>query len=147
MRKFQKKLTKKFFKNSKRNYFGPFWAFCLYLGKNEFSWKKGLSDFKYSNYLPRCKKSRNSWPIPDKYVELTNGQTDRQTNRQTVRLWWFYKTLHRARVMSKLGTGKIWNFWRSLPYWRTKVLFAFTSTRQGSIRKMIPKLTKIYNKD
>ena len=83
MRKFQKKLTKKFFKNSKRNYFGPFWAFCLYLGKNEFSWKKGLSDFKYSNYLPRCKKSRNSWPIPDKYVELTNGQTDRQTNRQT----------------------------------------------------------------
>ena len=35
--------------------------FCTYLGKNEFSWEKGLCQFfKYSNYLPSCKKSEKT---------------------------------------------------------------------------------------
>ena len=32
-------------------------SFCPNVGKNEFSWKKELWQFfKYSNYLPSCKK-------------------------------------------------------------------------------------------
>ena len=52
----------KFFKKSKKPYFGVISGnFCPYLGKNEFSWKKrALTVFKYSNYLPWCKKSEEN---------------------------------------------------------------------------------------
>ena len=51
----------KFFKKSKKTYF---WAilgpFSTNLRKNEFSWEKGLSVFKCSNYLHCAKKSEKT---------------------------------------------------------------------------------------
>ena len=60
--------------------------FCQNLNKNEFSWKKGLSQFfKYSNYLPSCQKSEkklmsHSW---EKCHAKTDVGTDRRTDAQT----------------------------------------------------------------
>ena len=49
-----------------------------------FSVRGTLSGFKYSNYLPLCKKSeKNKWPILEKNVELTDRRADRKTDRQT----------------------------------------------------------------
>ena len=43
---FQEKLTTKFFKKFKKLYFGAILnPFCPNLGKNEFSWRKGLCQF------------------------------------------------------------------------------------------------------
>ena len=76
----------KFLKKFLKNYFGVILdAFSQNVGKNEFSWKKRtLSVFKYSNYLPSCKKKKktekNWWPIPEKNPELTNKLTDGQTD-------------------------------------------------------------------
>ena len=66
------------FKKSQKPYFGAISGiFCPYLGKNEFSWKKGLSDFRNSNYLPLCQKSeKTKQAISEENTELT----DRQTN-------------------------------------------------------------------
>ena len=76
----------KFFKKSKnlpksknpksKGHFGPF---CPNLGKNDFPWKKkrAVSVFKYSNYLPLCKKLEH--PIAEKSNELTDTQVCRQT--------------------------------------------------------------------
>ena len=54
---FQEKLMTNFFRRSKKTYceviLGPF---CPNLLKNEFSWKNGLSVFKYFNQLPSCQK-------------------------------------------------------------------------------------------
>ena len=52
---------KSFFKKSKKPYLEAILdPFCTNMGKNEFSWKKGLSVFKYSNYLPSYKKSEKT---------------------------------------------------------------------------------------
>ena len=65
------------------------------LGKNEFSWKKELSDFRYSNYLPLCQKF-----LRKKLNE--NWRTDRLTDRQR----WFYRTLRKIGVQKSLA--KVW---------------------------------------
>ena len=69
-----------FLKKSKNPIFGPF---CLKFGKNEFSWKKVLSVFKYSNYLPSCQKFEKTneqflrkIAISKKNAERTDGQTE-----------------------------------------------------------------------
>ena len=50
-----------------------------------FSVRETLLGFKYSYYLPLCEKSeKNKWPIYEKNVELTDWQTDRKTDRQTM---------------------------------------------------------------
>ena len=66
------------FKKSKKTYFGAISGiFCPYLSKNKFSWKKGLSDFRNSNYLPLCQKSeKTKRAISEENTEVT----DRQTN-------------------------------------------------------------------
>ena len=53
--------------------------FCQNLGKNEFFWKKGLwSVFKYSNYLPPCKKSGKT---NDPFLrKMPNWPTNRRTD-------------------------------------------------------------------
>ena len=51
----------KFFKKSKKSYFGAiFVIFCPNLGLNEFSRKNAQSVFKYANYLPPCQKSEKT---------------------------------------------------------------------------------------
>ena len=71
----------KFSKKSKKPCFwGILGSFCSNLGQNRFTWKKrALLDFRYSNYLPLCKKSKKlmiySW---EKY--WTDKQTDGQTD-------------------------------------------------------------------
>ena len=68
----------KFFKKSKKPYFGAILGpFCPNFGKNEFSWKRALSIFKYFNYLPLCKNSeKTKEPFLRKNL---NCWTDRQT--------------------------------------------------------------------
>ena len=57
---------------------GPF---CPNVGKNEFSWKKGLCQFfKYSNYLPSFKKlEKTNDPVLTKC--RPDGWTDRRRQR------------------------------------------------------------------
>ena len=73
-----------FFEKTKKPYFGDILSpFCQNLGKNEFSWEKGLSVFRYSNYLLSCLKYENYWAISEKNAELTDGQTDTRIDGQT----------------------------------------------------------------
>ena len=62
------------FQKIEKTYFGA----SLSPWQNGFSWKKGLSVFKYSNYLRSCKKSEKTNKM--KNAELTDGRTDRRTN-------------------------------------------------------------------
>ena len=58
--------------------FAQIWAKYIFLEEG------AQSVFKYSNYLPLCKKSEETGnPFLRKNVELTDGQTDRQTDKQT----------------------------------------------------------------
>ena len=57
--------------------------------KKKIAWKKGLSVFKYSNYLPPCQKSEKQyWATSENNAEQT-AKTDWLTDRQ----WLFYRTL------------------------------------------------------
>ena len=82
----EKLMTKLFLKNPKRTYFGAILGpFYPNLGKNEFSWKKELCQFLDIPIIYHCVKNQkklfsNFWG-----KHQTDGQTDRQ--------WWFYKTL------------------------------------------------------
>ena len=74
-----------------------FWPFlCKFGQKLIFVEERALPVFKYSNYLPSYQKSgkkmSQSW---EKNVKLMDGQTDRQTERQQ----WFYRTLHNIEVV------------------------------------------------
>ena len=44
--------------------------------------KDPLRVFKYSNHLPSYKKPEKPSVIPEKSAELTDGWTDRQTERK-----------------------------------------------------------------
>ena len=61
---FQEKVMPKFFKKAKKTLgaiLGPFWALFFKFGKKmNFSEKRAPSVFRYSNYLPSCKKSEKS---------------------------------------------------------------------------------------
>ena len=58
--------------------FAQIWAKYIFLEEG------AQSVFKYSNYLPLCKKSEETGnSFLRKNVELTDGQTDRQTDKQT----------------------------------------------------------------
>ena len=96
---FQEKLMTNFFRRSKKTYCGVILGpFCPNLLKNKFSWKNGLSVFKYFNQLPSCqnhkKLMRHCW---EKY--WTDGRTE---NRQTVQKW-FYRILRKTGVQ-KFGS-------------------------------------------
>ena len=73
---FQEKLMANFFKKSKKIYFGPF------LPKSGQKWiflGKGLcQSYKYSNYLPSCKKSEKTNELFLR--KMPNWQTDGQTD-------------------------------------------------------------------
>ena len=58
---------------------GPFWALLPKFGQKWLSLekKRAVSVFKYSNYLPLCKKLEH--PIAKKSNELTDTQVCRQT--------------------------------------------------------------------
>ena len=74
---------KVFPKKSKKTYFrailGPFFP---NLSKNEFSAKRALSVFKYSSYLPSCKKSEKTNELFLRKTQ-TDGRMDRRPDRQT----------------------------------------------------------------
>ena len=58
--------------------FAQIWAKYIFLEEG------AQSVFKYSNYLPLCKKSEETGnSFLRKNFELTDGQTDRQTDKQT----------------------------------------------------------------
>ena len=59
----RKKLMATFLKNWKKSYFWPFWALCLFLGKNEFSWKIGTCHFL--NFANICQHAvvKNQWAV------------------------------------------------------------------------------------
>ena len=62
--------------------------------KLNFPGKKGLSVFRYFNYLPSCKKSKKT---NDPFQrEMPTWRTDGQTDRRRERQWWFYMTLCRT---------------------------------------------------
>ena len=76
-------------KNLKKTHFGLFWALFSKCGQK---WilpeKRALSDFRYSKYLPSCKKSeKTNKPFPRK---IPNWQTVRQT---TVIFTWLPKNV------------------------------------------------------
>ena len=57
LRLFLEKLMTTFLKKFKKPYFGGYlWSFFQNLSKNDFSGKKALTVFTYSNYLPSWKK-------------------------------------------------------------------------------------------
>ena len=58
---------------------GPFFP---NLSKNEFSGKRARSVFKYSNYLPSCKKSEKTNELFLRKTQ-TDGRMDRRPHRQT----------------------------------------------------------------
>ena len=66
----------KFFKKSKKPCFGAILDFYPNVGKNKFSWKKWLSVFKYSNYLPSPKIRKNERAIPEENAELMDRWAD-----------------------------------------------------------------------
>ena len=114
---FQEKLMKNFFKKSTKTFF---WAilgpFCPTLGKNEFSWKKGLCKFldisiiyhwclKYEVTIEPFLRKMPNWRTDRRMDGRTDGRTDRHTDRQTDRQadrqtdrQWFYRTLWRTAV-------------------------------------------------
>ena len=83
---FQEKLMTNFFKRSKKTYCGVILGpFCPNLQKNEFSWKIGLSVFKYFNDLPSCQKpKKTNAPLLRKILNWqTDGRTDRRQTDST----------------------------------------------------------------
>ena len=78
---FLEKLMTKSFIKSKKPYFRAIWGpFFPNLGKNEFSRKKRLLVFKYSNYLPSCKNpEKTNEPFLRK---IPNWEMDGQTDRR-----------------------------------------------------------------
>ena len=89
---------------------GPFFP---KFGQNEFFWKKKLLlVFKYSNYLPSCKKWEETnhqflRKMPNKRTDRQTGnQTDKQTRRQAERQTakrtdkqrWFYRAMRETGV-------------------------------------------------
>ena len=78
----------KFFKKPKKLIFGPYWAlFAQIWAKINFPVKMASVIFEIFQLSTIWKKTeKNHWPIPEKNVELTHGQTDREIdNRQTDR--------------------------------------------------------------
>ena len=102
-RLFPGKLMTKFFQKSKKTLF---WChFGQFLPKFREKWifleKRALTGFKYSNYLPRSKKSEN---YNNRFlIKMLNcWWTDKQTDREP----WFCRTLHGTAVQKiKFGTG------------------------------------------
>ena len=71
-----------FSKNPKNPILGPLWTFfCLNFVNNEFSWKNGLCQFLNIPIIYHCVKNQKK-PL-GKNDKLTDGQMDRQTDRQT----------------------------------------------------------------
>ena len=71
------------------------------LAKNGFSWIKGFCQFLDIRIIychPKIRK--NYWAIFEMKAKLTDGRTDRQTDRKH----WFYRTLHRTGVQWWQGT-------------------------------------------
>ena len=84
-RLFPGKINTKFFKKSKKPYLGTilgsfFWIWA----KINFPGKRSLSAFKYSNYLPSCKKTSKKLMSHSWEKCRTDRQTDR--NRQTTKI-------------------------------------------------------------
>ena len=95
-RLFPGEANEKFFlKNPKNPILGAISGlFCPNLDKMIFLGKRGLSDFKYSNYLPLCKNSvkTNASFLRKMQSWWTGGLTDSLTKH------WFYRTLLSSRV-------------------------------------------------
>ena len=88
---FQEKLMTKFFKKFKKPYFGLFLApFCSNLGKNGFTWKKGLCQFLNITIIYHRAKNQKKLMSHSWEKCRTDGQTDGQ--------WWFYRTLRGTGV-------------------------------------------------
>ena len=85
----EKTKAKIFWKLQNTLFWAHFCPFCPTWVKINFPGKKALSVFKYSHYLLSCKKleKTNDPFIPEKNAELTDGQTDRQTDRKQ----WLYR--------------------------------------------------------
>ena len=74
---FQEEPKTKFFKKSKKTYFGAILGlFSLNLGKNEFCWKKGLCQFLNIPLIYYRAKSQKKRGIPEKNAKLTDGLMD-----------------------------------------------------------------------
>ena len=72
-------------KKSPKPYFGDILGpFCPNLSRNKFSWKNGFCQFlnipSIYHLAKNNKKLMTKQPIPEKNVELMEGQTDRQTD-------------------------------------------------------------------
>ena len=92
---FPRKTNDIFQKIKKTTYFGAILnTFCPTLGKNEFSWKKGLCQFlDIPIVYHRAKNKKKLFSFFREKCQ-TDGWTEGQTDRQ----WWFYRTLHRTGV-------------------------------------------------
>ena len=81
----------KYFKKSKKPYFAAILRpSCPNLGKNEFSWKKGLCQFLNIPIIYHQAKNQKKLMIHSWKKCRTDGRTDRQR--------WFYKTLRRTGI-------------------------------------------------
>ena len=82
------------FRKTNNKYFqilGSFWTiFFQTWGKMYFLEKRALSVYKYSKYLPCCKKSEK--------ITTHSGQKFRTADGQTDRGQWFYRIFRRARI-------------------------------------------------
>ena len=85
----------KFFKKSKKTILGPCLALFAQLNFRQ-KWiflKRALPVFKYSIYL---QSSKNSEKTNEPFLtKMPNWWTDRETDKQTDRQRWFFRTLRR----------------------------------------------------
>ena len=122
----------KLFKKFKNPYFevilGPF---CSNLGKNEFSWKKGLCQFLNIPIGYHCAQNQKKLMSHSREKCRLIGRTDRQQ--------WFYKTLHDRGPIIKIASLNL--------YQQTKNQFILLISLwdTGNFRVLQPELgTTIY---
>ena len=109
-RLFSRKTNNKLFKNSKKTCFGAILSpFCPNLGKNEFSWKKRLSQFLNIPIIYHRPKKPEKTDEPF-LRKMPNWRMNRRTDRQM----WFFRTLRRTR--GPIKNRKSWKnqMWKKL---------------------------------
>ena len=96
--------VKIFQKIQENRFWGHFGPFSSTFGQKLIFLEKGLSVFKYSNFLSLCKKSeKTNDPFLRKMPNWQTNwhrQTGRQTARQTGRKRWLYRTLRKMGVQN-----------------------------------------------
>lgn len=107
-----KKLTSKFFKKLKKPYFGAIWgSFCLYLGKNKFSWKKRIVNFSiFQLYIIMQRSEKNAKSTGTQVVRQREQRFYRSPCRTGIQ-----QSFKRWSYLYTCGTSQYY-YWQSFIY-------------------------------